>query len=174
MATIFFRLMTGEFRSENWSAENDFTDVSAADWFNNAVSTAATAGILGGYPDGSFQPSREITRAEAITLINRMLDRVPDGEFLLENMITFSDNLPGKWYYADVQEATNSHNYDRDEIGVTEIWTELLSAVDWTALEKEWATAATGVGANVGAGLNGGSEAEGEAQPEETAGDGEV
>lgn len=233
VATIFFRLMTGEFRSENWSAENDFTDVSATDWFNNAVSTAATAGILGGYPDGSFQPSREITRAEfaaiaarfasavvpvggmfsdieghwaqedieraaaagwiqgsgglfrpndkitraeAITLINRMLDRVPDGEFLLENMITFSDNLPDKWYYADVQEATNSHNYDRDEMGVTEIWTELLPAVDWTALEKEWATAATSVGADVGAGLNGGSEAGGEdeAQPEETAGDGEA
>ncbi len=199
VATIFFRLMTKEFREANWATENDFTDVKKGDWYNNAISTCTKAGILKGYEDGTFKPnqtiSREefaaiaarfaseevpaggmfkdiagrwsekdieraaamgwikgsnglfrpvdkITRAEVIVIVNRMLDRVPDADHMLPDMKTFADNTPDMWWYADVQEATNSHEYDRAEDGVTGIWTSLLPEQDWAALEKEWATAA--------------------------------
>ena len=199
VATIFFRLMTKEFREANWATENDFTDVKKGDWYNNAISTCTKAGILKGYEDGTFKPnqtiSREefaaiaarfaseevpaggmfkdiagrwsekdieraaamgwikgsnglfrpvdkITRAEVIVIVNRMLDRVPDADHMLPDMKTFADNTPDMWWYADVQEATNSHEYDRAEDGVTGIWTSLLPEQDWAALEEEWATAA--------------------------------
>ena len=64
VATIFFRLMTEEFRQSNWSTVNSFIDVEEGDWYNNAVSTCAKAGILTGYEDGSFKPNASITRAE--------------------------------------------------------------------------------------------------------------
>lgn len=213
VATIFFRLMTKEFRSENWSTENSFSDVSDSIWYNNAISTCAKAGILSGYPDGTFRPNQSITReefaaiaarfasdevpsggmfsdiagrwsehdieraaamgwikgnngkfrptepitrAEVITTVNRMLDRVPDADHMLPDMQTFVDNTPDMWWYADVQEAANSHDYERGEDGVSEIWTELLPPQDWAALEKEWASAADANVADVMPG--GGSE----------------
>ena len=221
VATIFFRLMTKEFREANWATENDFTDVKKGDWYNNAISTCTKAGILKGYEDGTFKPnqtiSREefaaiaarfaseevpaggmfkdiagrwsekdieraaamgwikgsnglfrpvdkITRAEVIVIVNRMLDRVPDADHMLPDMKTFADNTPDMWWYADVQEATNSHEYDRAEDGVTGIWTSLLPEQDWAALEKEWATAADANVADVAPKLG----AEGE-KPEEGA-----
>ena len=65
----------------------------------------------------------KITRAEVIVIVNRMLDRVPDADHMLPDMKTFADNTPDMWWYADVQEAANSHEYDRAEDGVTGIWT---------------------------------------------------
>ena len=73
-----------------------------------------------------------------MTAVNRMLDRVPDAEHMLADMHVWIDNPKGEWYYEAVQEATNEHAYERDEMNV-ESWTELLADHDWTALESEWA-----------------------------------
>ena len=229
VATIFFRLMTKEFREANWATENDFTDVKKGDWYNNAISTCTKAGILKGYEDGTFKPnqtiSREefaaiaarfaseevpaggmfkdiagrwsekdieraaamgwikgsnglfrpvdkITRAEVIVIVNRMLDRVPDADHMLPDMKTFADNTPDMWWYADVQEATNSHEYDRAEDGVTGIWTSLLPEQDWAALEEEWATAADANVADVAPklGTEGEKPEEGAKEPETAGG----
>ena len=207
VATIFFRLLTDESRDEFWSQTNDYTDVPADAWYNNAVSTlsnagildgyedgtfkpdgnitraefatiavrffeatydgedlfsdiaghwaqdyineAANAGIVDGYPDGTFQPQQLITRAEAMTMVNRTIDRHPDADHLLEDMIVWPDNPETAWYYEQVQEATNSHAYTMntdDEQNPYEIWTELLPNRDWSELEKEWSDANDGAG----------------------------
>ena len=72
-------------------------------------------------------------------VINRMLNRAPDAEHLLDDMTRWSDNPEGTWYYADIQEATNSHVYDRSGATVSEIWTAIEAIRDWAALESEWA-----------------------------------
>ncbi len=196
-ATIFFRLMTDEYRAANWSTTNSFSDVNAGDWYNNAVSTCANAGVLKGYEDGTFRPkapitraefaamaagfmdesitdegtgdfsdtadhwaaaairraakagwvtgsgnkfnpNEKITRAEVMTIVNRMLDRTPDKDHMLPTMKKWTDNPEDAWYYEAVQEATNEHDYERDELSI-ETWTELLTERDWKALETEWA-----------------------------------
>ena len=203
VATIFFRLMTDEYRNANWSTSNDFSDVQAGSWYNNAISTCANAGALNGYADGSFKPNASITRAEfaaiadrflsdeytddgtgdfsdtanhwaakeirlaakagwvrgdgnkfrpndpitraeVMTIVNRMLDRVPDADHMLETMKKWVDNPEDAWYYEAVQEATNEHAYERDaDLGVIETWTEILEVRDWKALEESWANANT-------------------------------
>lgn len=201
VATIFFRLLTDESRAKFWTTENEFSDVESADWFNNAISTAASAGIvngyedgtfrpnnaitraefaaiasrfanvpydgeemfsdiadhwakdnineaaivgwINGYEDGTFRPNKNITRAEAMTLINRVLYRYVEEEDLRDDMIKWDDNTEDKWYYANVQEATNSHTYDREAIGTYEKWTAITAPRDWEALEKETSTAAS-------------------------------
>ena len=198
--TIFFRMLTDESRAAVWSTTNPFTDVKAADWFNNAISTMSNAGIVNGYPDGSFNPNgnitraefaamairffqdakvgpskfsdtighwaeeainkaqaqglitgypdgtfrpdEPITRAEAMTIMNRVLKRAPHKDHLLSEryMITFTDNMDTtKWYYADVQEATNSHTYRMS--GGYEEWEEILPIRDWAAFETMWSNA---------------------------------
>ena len=172
-ATIFFRLMTDEYRAANWSTVNDFTDVSAGGWYNNAISTCASAGALKGRGDGTkfdpnapitrgefaviaarfldeshvddgkgdfadtadhwaareirlaakagwitgsgskFRPDEPITRAEVMTIVNRMLDRTPDRDHMLSEMKRWTDNPEDAWYYEAVQEATNEHAYER-------------------------------------------------------------
>lgn len=196
--TIFFRLLTDSSRDYYFSKTNDYTDVNAGDWFNNAISTLSNAGIvtgyndgtfrpnqpitrgemakiianfanlnkgtksftdlsghwsksyvelaagngwIAGYPDGSFRPDQKITRAETVTMINRVLERVPAKELRLLSrsiMLTFPDNNPGDWYYIAIQEASNSHEYQRSVYETTgdEMWTKLIDNVDWTKLEK--------------------------------------
>ena len=73
VATIFFRLMTDEYREDCWSTSSGFTDVTAANWYNNAISTTAQAGWIAGYEDGSFRPNAYITRAEFATIAARFL-----------------------------------------------------------------------------------------------------
>lgn len=201
VATIFFRMLTDESRVEFWTQDNSFSDVVLSDWFNNAVSTAANAGIVKGYEDGTFRPNapitraefgaiasrfasvayegedlfsdigghwsadevnkaanvgwitgyedgtfrpdQYITRAEAMTLINRVLYRLVEEDGLRDDMITWVDNTPGEWYYANVQEATNSHTYEREAIGSIETWSAITAPRDWEALEKETSTAAS-------------------------------
>ena len=76
-------------------------------------------------------PRRRITRAEAMTMINRVLCRMPQSESdLLDSMVTWPDNKPSDWHYLAVQEATNSHDFNRQgEVG--ESWTKLTSVPDW-------------------------------------------
>ena len=208
VATIFFRLLTDSSREFYWTQKNDYSDVNRGDWFNNAVSTLSNAGIItgypdgtfrpnapitraefaaiaarfsdvaysgkntfsdvpdthwaarcitlaehlgwvAGYPDGTFRPNKAITRAEAMTLINRVLERAVDEKHMLPNMVTWSDNKPGAWYYEAVQEATNSHEYTRLTSRVSKLdffyenWTKILPVPDWAALEKTWSDASS-------------------------------
>ncbi len=202
VATIFYRLLTDEARTENWTQDNNFSDVDKDDWFNtpvstlsamgvisgyedgsfqpnapitraefaaiavrffeedssiyeegtfndvvggewfaNAVQAAKEHGIIGGYPDGSFQPNKSISRAEACSIVNRTLDRIPDEDHLLpvEEMNNWPDNLEGAWYYADMQEATNGHEYEwiTDGDKTVEKWTGELPEIDWDEVERE-------------------------------------
>lgn len=196
VASIFFRLLKDDVRSENLTDQNTFTDVSADAWYNVAVSTmsdmdivfgrtdyqfdpdayitraefaaiaarfdsgsysgddlftdieghwaadqinrAAEKGWITGYPDGTFGPNRYITRAEAVTMINRVLNRMPkDKDALHEDMKVFVDNADtSAWYYLAIQEATNSHEYKKDKDGVYETWTDVLPARDWAQYLK--------------------------------------
>ena len=211
VVTVFFRLLTDSSRDKFWSSTNDFSDVSAKSWFNNAVSTMVRAGIINGYPDGTFkpnapitraelatiavrffevqksdknvfsdtaghwavqfinaaaennlitgypdgtfQPNKNIIRAEFITVVNRIIERKPDKQHLLpkDQMINWDDNPEGTWYYEQIQEATNSHEYEwitvmneQGEGEVIENWTKPLPMRDWVQLEKEWSDAHSG------------------------------
>ena len=206
VATIFFRLLTDEARAQYWSKTNSFSDVAYDKWYNNAISTMAKAGIVegypdgtfrpnepitraefaaiasrfskasltvrssfsdvepsywaydeislaeqlgwvNGYPDGTFRPKQDITRAETMTLVNRMLERAVEEPGMLENMHVWPDNQPEQWYYEAVQEATNTHTYVRNGKLVPnldfqyETWVRLLPDPNWAALEKQWSEA---------------------------------
>ena len=138
VATIFFRLLTDDVRDENLTKTNRYSDVAATSWYNTAVSTLRSMGIITGYPDGTFGPQRDITRAETMTLVNRVLNRQPETEDdLLPNMTVWTDNAnPKAWYYLAVQEATNSHYYKFKTNSKYEQWTALRETRDWKALEQ--------------------------------------
>lgn len=114
----------------------DFSDI-ASHWAKNEISAAANNGWINGYTDGTFRPNNKITRAEAMTLVNRVLKRLPEtAEDLHNDMIKWSDNSDtSAWYYLAVQEATNSHYYDLKE-NKHEKWSKLRETRDWTKLEK--------------------------------------
>ena len=143
-----FAAIAARFLSDEVNLPVSFSDISGH-WAENEINRAVKAGWIKGYTDGTFRPDQPITRAEAVTLINRMLDRTPDKDHLLPDMIRWPDNTEDKWYYAAMQEATNSHDYERLEMDVTEDWTELLENRDWVQLEKEWSTAASAPGEEV-------------------------
>ena len=197
VATIFFRLLTEDVRTANSTQANSLSDVSRGQWFNHAISTLSSMGIvkgnpdgtfnpdapitraefaaiaarfddkntnttsnfsdiashwakdeigvaankgwINGYPDSTFRPDQYITRAEAMTLVNRVLNRLPEkSEDLLDDMIKWPDNADASvWYYLAVQEATNSHDYsDKSNADKYEKWTKIRDARDWTLLEK--------------------------------------
>ena len=197
VATIFFRLLTEDVRTANSTQSNSLSDVSRGQWFNHAISTLSSMGIvkgnpdgtfnpdapitraefaaiaarfddkntnttsnfsdiashwakdeigvaankgwINGYPDSTFRPDQYITRAEAMTLVNRVLNRLPEkSEDLLDDMIKWPDNADASvWYYLSVQEATNSHDYsDKSDADKYEKWTKIRDARDWTLLEK--------------------------------------
>lgn len=114
-----------------------FSDI-ANHWAKDEISVAYNNGWVDGYPDGTFGPQRNITRAETVTLVNRVLNRKPETEDdLLPDMTTWTDNADKKaWYYLAIQEATNSHNYEFKTNSEYEKWTELRETRDWTQLEK--------------------------------------
>ena len=199
VATIFFRLLTDDVRDENLTKTNRYSDVAATSWYNTAVSTLSSMGIITGYPDGTFRPNaaitraefaaiaarfdndgdktaakfsdiathwakdeisiaynngwitgypdgtfgpqRSITRAETATMINRVIDRVPSEESHLLSrgvMQIWPDANPGDWFYLAMQEATNSHDYERNAkwAAADEQWTALRETRDWKALEQ--------------------------------------
>ena len=132
----FAKIAVSFFEYEDISAENIFTDVAAGSWYENFVAVAAKLGLIEGYAGNVYRPNESITRAEACTIINRTLGRAPDADHLLpeSQMNTWPDNRPGTWYYAQLQEATNSHEYKWS--GDIEIWTEKLPERDWDALQR--------------------------------------
>lgn len=137
-----FATVLSRFYEAQYEGPDMFSDI-AGHWAREYINKAAVNKLLLGYPDGTFRPDNYITRAEVITGMNRILDRAPHKDFFLPDMITWPDNSDtGAWYYADIQEATNSHYYeiDVDESGNKyEIWTEPREVRDWAALETEWA-----------------------------------
>ena len=127
-----------------------FSDVSGSEWFVSALEKAIEEGIVEGYGDSSFAPDQYITRAQACTIINRTLGRTPVADALLpaSQMLTWPDCQPGAWYYAQMQEATNSHDYvwTTDASGKKEKWTKKLADRDWAALEHTWSNANSATG----------------------------
>lgn len=113
-----------------------FTDI-YGHWAVSEISLAYENGWIKGYSDGTFRPNRNITRAEAMALINRVLNRAPEKPSdLLNNMNKWTDNLDTtKWYYLDVQEATNSHDYTR-KTNNYEMWKKMLADPDWAKYER--------------------------------------
>lgn len=119
--------------SETTGAANYFNDVSAKYWAANAIAICAKLGWINGYPDGTFRPDKNVTRAELMAMINRATGRAPkSADAFLPGMKTWSDNTSDKWYYLDVQEATNSHSYT---VKGSETWTALTSDPNWSLYE---------------------------------------
>ena len=157
-ATIAVRFFGGEYEGDDL-----FTDI-AGHWANKYINRAAILGLINGKGDGTFDPNANITRAEAMAIMNRTLGRKPNADHMLPNMITWEDNLDAsKWYYADVQEATNSHDFDVATEGAEqyEVWTALLPVRDWAALEREWSESNSSSNpGDVVSGLHPGTESE--------------
>lgn len=126
-----FAAICARFSTRTVENSGSFSDISGH-WAENEIERAAAFGWISGYPDGTFHPDARITRAEAMTMINRVLCRMPQSESdLLDSMVTWPDNKPSDWHYLAVQEATNSHDFNRQgEVG--ESWTKLTSVPDWT------------------------------------------
>lgn len=197
VATIFYRLMGSSYRNRYWADTNQFPDVNSETWCNVAVSTCANAGLIYGYPDGTFRqadtitrsefiaiaarfltsgdtegyeyfvdyfsdmsshwsrvalakvviagwvpsnisakggkfnPNAPITRAEVITVINRMTNRLPDKDNQLRGEVHWPDNPRNAWYYAEIQEASNGHQYTKNASKTGETWTRLTIKRNW-------------------------------------------
>ena len=126
-----FAAICARFNTKPTNTSNSFSDISGH-WAEAEIERAVAFGWIAGYPDGTFRPDTYITRAEAMTMINRVLCRMPqDEKDLLRTMVVWPDNKPTDWYYLAVQEATNSHEFERKS-AVNEKWTKLTSAPDWT------------------------------------------
>ena len=120
--------------AEKKSAAIYFSDISAGYWAANAIALTANLGWINGYPDGTFGPDKTVTRAELMAMVNRATGRAPESaSALLSGMKTWKDNADtARWYYLDVQEATNSHTY----LGApTETWISLTANPDWSRYE---------------------------------------
>ena len=126
-----FAAIAVRFDDSGLDPAGSFTDI-AGHWAKDEIRQAAALGWITGYADGSFRPNQSITRAEAVTMLNRVLQRLPETEKdLLSGMRTFRDCQSGDWYYLAIQEATNSHDYTRRADGY-ESWDELLPDPDWS------------------------------------------
>ena len=108
-----FAAICARFNTKPTNTSNSFSDISGH-WAEAEIERAVAFGWIAGYPDGTFRPDTYITRAEAMTMINRVLCRMPqDEKDLLRTMVVWPDNKPTDWYYLAVQEATNSHEFER-------------------------------------------------------------
>lgn len=126
-----FAAICARFNTKPTNTSDSFSDISGH-WAEAEIERAVAFGWIAGYPDGTFRPDTYITRAEAMTMINRVLCRMPqDEKDLLRTMVVWPDNKPTDWHYLAVQEATNSHEFERKG-AVNETWTKLTSAPDWT------------------------------------------
>ena len=145
----FTKIAVSFFKHVGGASSNPFNDVPDSAWYAEFVKAAAELGLIDGYEDGTFRPNAPITRAEACTIVNRTLGRAPDKDNLLpeHEMLTWPDNSRDAWYYAQIQEATNSHDYQW--LGAIELWTAKLAERDWDALEKEWSSAYSAPGGEV-------------------------
>ena len=130
-----FAAICARFDTGTSSGDQTFSDV-AGHWAEKYIQRAAELGWIKGFEDGTFRPDNYITRAEAMTMINRVLNRIPEesGD-LLSDMNVWPDCEKGDWFYLAVQEATNSHNF-KHKAGNYETWTSMNKAPDWTRYEN--------------------------------------
>ncbi len=130
-----FAAICARFDTGKSSGTQSFTDIKGH-WAEKYIERAAELDWIKGFEDGSFRPDTYITRAQAMTMINRVLNRIPEDESdLLPGMNVWPDCNPGDWFYLAVQEATNSHDFEH-KAGNYEIWTELTKNPDWTRYEN--------------------------------------
>ena len=130
-----FAAICARFDTGKSSGEQTFSDIQGH-WAEKYIQRAAELGWIKGFEDGTFRPDTYITRAQAMTMINRVLNRIPEDESdLLPGMNVWPDCNPGDWFYLAIQEATNSHDY-RHKAGSYETWTGLNADPDWTRYEN--------------------------------------
>ena len=125
----------GKAVAPDWGTTDEglsYSDI-AGHWAAEYINRASKYGWINGYEDGTFKPDRDITRAEAMTLVNSVLTRGTEARNMHEDMVIWTDNTEDKWYYEEVQEATNAHNYTKENN--VETWTEMRENRDWKALE---------------------------------------
>ena len=132
-----FAAIAARFDPDGDKTPASFADVTSH-WAKDEISIAANHGWIKGYEDGSFKPDQKITRAETMTLVNRVLNRLPEAkDDLHKDMKTWVDNMDETaWYYLAVQEATNSHYFKNKTSTKFEQWTDLRDTRDWSELEK--------------------------------------
>ena len=124
-----FATICARFDQSDVASSGTFSDIGDC-WAKDYIERAAALGWAKGYSDGTFRPNNHITRAEAMCIINRVLGRLPaTADDLLPGMKTWPDNPESAWYYLHVQEATNSHSFERKADGVHETWEALLETV---------------------------------------------
>ena len=127
-----FAVICARFDTKQTNGNNNFSDISGH-WAEAEIKRAAALGWIAGYADGTFRPNDYITRAQAVTMINRVLHRLPEKESdLLANQIVWPDNPETFWGYLAIQEATNSHEYERKADGVHETQTAKRENRDWS------------------------------------------
>ena len=130
-----FAAICARFDTGKSNGEQTFSDIQGH-WAEKYIQRAAELGWIKGFEDGTFRPDTYITRAQAMTMINRVLNRIPEDESdLLPGMNVWPDCNPGDWFYLAIQEATNSHDY-RHKAGSYETWTRLTKDPDWTRYEN--------------------------------------
>lgn len=130
-----FAAICARFDTGKSNGEQTFSDIQGH-WAEKYIQRAAELGWIKGFEDGTFRPDTYITRAQAMTMINRVLNRIPEDESdLLPGMNVWPDCNPGDWFYLAIQEATNSHDY-RHKAGCYETWTRLTKDPDWTRYEN--------------------------------------
>ena len=130
-----FAAICARFDTGKSNGEQTFSDIQGH-WAEKYIQRAAELGWIKGFEDGTFRPDTYITRAQAMTMINRVLNRIPEDESdLLPGMNVWPDCRPGDWFYLTVQEATNSHDF-KHKAGSYETWTRLTKDPDWTRYEN--------------------------------------
>ena len=130
-----FAAICARFDTGKSSGTQSFTDIKGH-WAEKYIQRAAELGWIKGFEDGTFRPDTYITRAQAMTMINRVLNRIPEeNSDLLPGMNVWPDCNPGDWFYLAVQEATNSHDFEH-KAGSYETWTKLMKSPDWTRYEN--------------------------------------
>lgn len=130
-----FAAICARFDTGKSNGEQTFTDIKGH-WAEKYIQRAAELGWIKGFEDGTFRPDTYITRAQAMTMINRVLNRIPEeNSDLLPGMNVWPDCNPGDWFYLAVQEATNSHDFEH-KAGNYETWTKLMKNPDWTRYEN--------------------------------------
>ncbi|MBD9026790.1 MAG: hypothetical protein EGR09_07935 [Clostridiales bacterium] len=130
-----FAAIAARFDSDEYTGEDKFRDISGH-WAAEYINRASEKGWISGYEDGTFRPEQYITRAEAMTLINLLLERVVESDKIHSDAIFWPDNKSDMWYYTAVEEATNSHKYTRKNTKY-ETWTEIDQPRDWEKIERK-------------------------------------
>ncbi|MCL1828198.1 MAG: S-layer homology domain-containing protein [Oscillospiraceae bacterium] len=120
-----FATLAAHFDNLTFTDTNKFSDVPNGHWAMKYINSAAAKGWIAGYPDGTFKPEANITRAEVVTLVGRMLDRFADSAYLTANAASlprsYSDLTSAHWAYLAIMEASMGHDYTKNSAG--EHWT---------------------------------------------------